>query len=290
MVARLLVSLVLALLLLQQPTTLVGAQSLDKTLAPGQQLMRRGEFEAASQFYADLADQSSPSVAARAKIFAARAQLARGDTDAAEATLQSIFSTYANSDQTANAMFTLAQVRRAAGDCSGALRALDSYEADSHHVSLGPYISVQRAQCLGKIGDWRGELATAQAGLNIEGGGPRLTRIELLERAAEASTKLGRREDAFDYYNRALELAGTRVYRAEMLFTTATFARTLGRAEIDRFRAFVVDYPDTPRAPGALDALVDAGLGATVSPLQAGTVRLNGKEYEAALESFEQVT
>src|SRR6185437_13711873 len=107
--------------------------------------------------------------------------------------------------------------------------------------------------------------------------------------AAEGATKLGRKQDAFDYYNRALDLAGTRAYRAEMLFTTASIARALGRPEIDRFRAIVVDYPETARAPGALDALVDAGLGGTVSLLQAGTVRLDGKEYESAVALFDQV-
>ena len=62
----------------------------------------------------------------------------------------------------------------------------------------------------------------------MEGGGSRLTRIEGLERAAEAAIKLGRRREALDFYNQSLELAGTRAYRAEMLFTTAALLQSLG--------------------------------------------------------------
>ena len=90
-------------------------------------------------------------------------------------------------------------------------------------TAIGPYAALQRAQCAAKLGDWPGELAAARAALSIDGGGPRLTRIEALERAAEAELKLGRKQDALDFYNRSLELAGTRAYKAEMLFTTATW-------------------------------------------------------------------
>ena len=74
-------------------------------------------------------------------------------------------------------------------------------------MALGPYLAVQRAQCLGAVGDWPGSLQAAQNALAIEGGGPRLTRIEALERAAEAHIKMGRRQEALTFYNRALELA-----------------------------------------------------------------------------------
>ena len=76
-----------------------------------------------------------------------------------------------------------------------------------------------------------------------------------------------------------------------MLFTTATIARALGQKPlaIERFRAVVVDYADQARAPGALDALVEMDRGGTVSPLQAGLVRLNGKEYRAAIALLDQL-
>jgi soluble lytic murein transglycosylase len=286
--ARLLVWIVIALLVLP-PTVPATAQTSDDIWGAGQQLTRRGEFARARQFYADLVAQVGPIGAPRALVLEARAALADGDTAAAEATLQSLLSAYPNSDQSATALLTLAQARRTAGDCAGALRALDAFEAEPSHPALGPYLPVFRAQCLGKVGDWQGELAMGRAGLAMEGGGPRLTRIELLERAAEGATSLGRKQDAFDYYNQALDLATTRAYRAEMLFTTATMARALGRPEVDRFRAVVVDYPESARAPEALDALVDAGRGGTVSLLQAGTVRLKDKDYEAALALFDKV-
>jgi soluble lytic murein transglycosylase len=262
----------------------------DALLAPGQQLVRRGDYAQARQFYADLATQD-PGVAPRALLLQARAALADGDTDTAEAVVQQLLEDYPNTDQTASAYFALEQVRRAAGNCAGALRALDAFEAATSSNVIGPYAALQRAQCAAQLGQWSTELSAATAALGIDGGGPRLTRIEALERAAEASLKLGRGQDALDFYNRSLALAGTPAYTAEMLFTTGTVARALGQTSLaaDRFRAVVVDYADQPRGPDALDALIDMGRGDTVSPLQAGLVRFKGKQYSAAVEQFDQV-
>ena len=238
-----------------------------------------------------MAAQMGPSVAPRALLLQARAALADGDTDTAEAVLQQLLNDYPSTDQLAPAYFTLEQVRRAAGDCGGAMRALDAFESIAGRTAIGPYTALQRAQCAVKLGDWPGELAAARAALAIEAGGPRLTRIEALERAGEAELKMGRKQDALDFYNRSLELAGTRAYTAEMLFTTATIGRGLGQDALaaERFRAVVLDYADQARAPGALDALVEMDRGATISPLQAATVRLNEHDYKTAVGLFDQV-
>jgi soluble lytic murein transglycosylase len=269
-----------------------GEQSaVDAIWDPGHQLVRRGEYVSAQQFFASMADRGQSSIAPRALLLEARAALADGDTETAEARLQQLLSEYPSSDQHAGAYFSLEQVRRAAGDCVGAMRALDAFEATAGPTAIGPYTAIQRAQCASTLGDWQGELSAARAALSIDGGGPRLTRIEVLERAAEAELKLGRKQDALDYYNRSLELAGTRAYTAEMLFTTATLARTLGQdaQAADRFRAVVVDYADQARAPGALDALIDMDRAAGCSPLQAGVVRLSGRDYRAAVAQFDLV-
>src|ERR1700682_5395598 len=102
---------------------------------------------------------------------------------------------------------------------------------------------------------------------------------------------MGRKQDALDLYNRSLELAGTRAYTAEMLFTTATIGHVLGQDALaaERFRAIVVDYADQARAPGALDALIEMDGGGTISPLQAATVRLNAHDYKTAVALFDQV-
>jgi peptidoglycan lytic transglycosylase len=274
--------------------TVAGLPSADPGVAaalqPGLQLMRRGDYAQAQQFYADAASQNG-ALAPCALLLQARAALADPDTDSAEALVQQVLSDHPGSDQTANAYFALEQIRRAAGNCSGALRALDAFEATAGATAIGPYAALQRAQCSASIGDWRTELSAAQAALSIDGGGPRLTQIEALERAAEADIKMGRRQEALDYYNRSLGLAGTRAYTAEMLFTTATVARTLGQTDLaaDRFRAIVVDYADQARGPGALDALNDLGRGGTVSPLQAGMVRFKARDYRAAIDQFDQV-
>ena len=251
----------------------------DALLQPGLQLIRRGDYTQAEQFYADLAARNS-TVAPRALLLQARAALANADTDTAEATVQQLLSTYPGSDQTASAYFALEQIRRAAGDCSGALRALDAFESASPPGAIGPYAALQRAQCAAQLGQWSTELSAATAALSTEGGGPRLTRIEALERAAEAELKLGRRQEALDFYNRSLALAGTPAYTAEMLYTTATLARALGNTSLaaERFRAVVVDYGDQARGPAALDALIDMGRGDSISPLQAGLVRLRARE------------
>src|SRR5215472_10190318 len=187
------------LLIFLQPTALVGRQSLDEVLAQGQRLMRRGDFPSAERFFEAAAQQLGPADAPHVLLMQARAALADGDTDAAESILQSLFTYFPNSDQTPAAWLTLAQIRRAAGDCAGAVNALDAYSAAPGQLTLGPYPALQRAQCLGKIEDWPGELAAARTALSIEGGGPRLTQIELLERAAEGASKLGRRQDALDF-------------------------------------------------------------------------------------------
>jgi peptidoglycan lytic transglycosylase len=286
--ARALASFILVLLT-SQPLPLVGAQSLDEALVQGRQLTRRGDYGAAQQYYAVVAEQFGQSGAPRALLQQARVALLAGDTDGAEATVQRVLDDYPGSDQQAGALFTLAQVRRVAGDCAGALRALAAYDSAPGGRALGPYLALQRAACLARVEDWSGELVAARAALNIDGGGPRLTRIEGLERAAEAAVKLGRQRDALDYYNTSLSLAGTRAYRAEMLFTTAIISHALGVDDVDRFRAIVVELSETARAPGALDALVEMGRGGVVSPYQAGTVRLNARDYSAALDLFNQV-
>ena len=290
MLARLGLCVALLLVMLQ-PSSIVAAQPLDDVFAHGRQLMRRGDYDAARDFYSGAAPTLAADTAPQALFLQARADQANGDFAAAEATLQSLFADYPETAITPSAMMLLAQVRRATGDCEGAVRALGVVMDSPAGKIYGPYPDLQRAMCLGRLGDFRGQLATAQQAMTIEGGGSRLTRIEILEEAAEASLKLGRRQDALNFYNQSLELAGSRAYRAEMLFTTATLARTLDQDELamDRFRSVVIDYADTMRAAGALDALAEMGRHGVVSPLHAGTARLNAREYTAALGLFDQV-
>ncbi len=257
----------------------------------GRQLMRRGEYADAASLYGEMADQLGEQVAPRALLLQARAALAEGDVATATAALDRLANEFPEADEATAALFTRAQALRAAGDCGGALQAFDAYEARAGAEALGPYLPLQRAACYAALGEYEGQLAAAQAALAIDGGGPRRARVDALERAAEAALNLGRQGEALDLYEQALGLATTRSYRAELLFTTATLARSEGqeRLALERFRAVVVDYPEQPRAPGALQALEEMGRATTVSPYQAGLVRLNAREYEAALALFEQV-
>lgn len=262
----------------------------DTAFQPGLEYVHRGDYGQAEAFFSNLADQD-PSSAPRALLMQARTRLADGDPDGAEALVQQLLDEYPNSDQTADAYFALEQIRRAAGNCSGALRALDAYESLAGSTAIGPYAALQRAQCAANLSDWPTELDAAQTALGIEGGGPRLTQIEALERAAEASLQLGRKQQALDFYNRSLALAGTPAYKAEMLYTTGIVARSLGQTDLaaERFRAVVVEYADQARGPYALDALNDLGRGSTVSPLQAGIVRFDAHDYAAAVTQFDLV-
>src|SRR5215475_1038040 len=98
----------------------VDVAGVDVAFLPGQQLVRRGEYAEAAQFYADVASQNA-ALAPRALLLQARATLADGDPDTAEALVQQSLADHPNSDQTANAYFALEQIRRSAGNCSGAL-------------------------------------------------------------------------------------------------------------------------------------------------------------------------
>src|SRR5947209_2634503 len=113
--------------LLGLPTSpLLGAQSADAIdWQAAQRLVRRGDYAQAEDLYASFADRLGPDQAPRALVFQARAALADADTDRAEDILQNLLARYPNS---ADAYFTLEQVRRAGGDCAGSLRALDAFE------------------------------------------------------------------------------------------------------------------------------------------------------------------
>ena len=256
-------------------------------------LVRRGDYLAAERVYARLAEELGPGSAPQALLLQARAALEDDRPDDAEAALQRLLASYSDSAEEPSAWFSLALARRAAGNCRGALRALDAYQEALAGAAdpLGPYTPLQRAACLAEIGEWPAEVRAAQQALATDGGGPRLTRIEGYERLAEASLKLGQKQEALDSYNHGLELAGTRGYTAEMLFTTATIARALGDEQLatERLAAVVRDYPDTARAPDALDALVEMGRNGVVSPYQAGLVRQQEHDEARAASLFEQV-
>jgi uncharacterized protein HemY len=128
--------LLLLVALVTPATPAVSGEATDAVLEPGRQLARRGDYAQAEQFYADAAEQNS-TLAPRALLLQARAALDDGDTDSAESSVQQLLANYPASDQLAGAYFTLEQARRAAGNCSGALRALDAFPATTGPNSTG---------------------------------------------------------------------------------------------------------------------------------------------------------
>src|SRR5207253_9585730 len=125
---------------------------------PGYVHAGRGDYVDAQQLFASMADQGQSLIALRALLLMVRAALDDADTDTAEAALQQLLRDYPSSDQLAGAYFSLEQARRAAGDCAGAMRALDAFEATAGPTAIGSYAAIQRAQCAVKLGDWSGEL------------------------------------------------------------------------------------------------------------------------------------
>src|SRR5216683_4284574 len=81
-----------------------GEQSAaDAVWDPGYQLVRRGDYLGAQQFFASMADQGQSTIAPRALLLLARAALADADTDTAEGLLQQLLRDYTSSDQLAGA-------------------------------------------------------------------------------------------------------------------------------------------------------------------------------------------
>src|ERR1700694_4744323 len=152
------VVLFVVLAMVSPATPLAGAQSAEAIWDQGQQLARRGDYAAAQAFFADVAERLGPPVAPRALLLPGPAALAGGDTDTPQTVLRQLLDDFPNTDQLASAYFTLEQVRRAAGDCDAAMRALDAFESVVGHVRIGPYTAPPRAQCAAELGAWAGAL------------------------------------------------------------------------------------------------------------------------------------
>src|SRR5579871_2248010 len=70
-------------------TPAVGGEATDAVFETGHQLVRRGDYAQAEQFYADVAT-NRPDLAPQALVFEAQAALADDDTDTAESLLQQV--------------------------------------------------------------------------------------------------------------------------------------------------------------------------------------------------------
>src|SRR5262249_5140048 len=154
-----------------------------------------------------------------------------------------------------------------AGDASDTLDVLDQLDDRIGDAGLGPYLPLERAWAYGAEHDWKNELKAATNALAIDGGGPRLARIDAYERSGEANVALGNISAAFDAYSQALDLAGTPAYRAEMLYTTGRLAHQAGRDDlaVERLRALIVELPERSRAADALDYLETIGETTSIS-------------------------
>ncbi len=263
----------------------------DALWALGRQLAHRGDYGHAADVYATLAQRLPPDSAPRALVSRAEVALQAGNPAVAEEATRQVLAAYGASDQALPALFLQARARMDAGDYTGALEAFDTYQERGGGAVLGPYLWLQRAECYAQLGDFNRQIQAARRALETDGGGPRLARIDALERAADAAQKLGSDADALDYDARILDLAATRAYRAGVVFKMAGLAQRLGQTEtaLDRFRSLVVDFPEQPVAVKSLDALNQLGRSDSVTFFQAGVVRLNARDYRSALALLAQV-
>lgn len=250
--------------------------------------LRNGEVAAAAERFGALLGSPDPAVRAVARLGQAEALLADGQYGPARDLLAEHLRE--RSDD-ARAAFFLGRAHHRAGDCPSA------EPWYRRHLELdptaAPYIRLLLADCALQDGDPGRALAETDAALAAAGSGalagPRRLAIEALERRATAHERLGDLAAALADEQRLLDLATTRSYRAERLWRLAELNRALGQtaAAADRYRALVVELPESAQARAALAALEELGAGGTVSLFQAGLVHFHAQRYAAAAGAFQ---
>jgi len=250
----------------------------------GRRLQRAGETERARQVF-ELLLERRPDQAAAARLQLAQLALDDGQPQQAADQLRAVVDGPASPAERAAARYLLGYVLAQQGATDAAIQQFEAYLASSD------LLAANAALALADL--YRAASAPARAAAAAEralGASPsRRVRIEALERLATLAAERGDLAAAQQRWETILPLAATDSYRAEVLWQLAALARQRGQldAAVDRYRALVVDYPGTPRARQALDALNELGRTAVISDYQAGLVRYLQGDYARALAGFE---
>lgn len=131
--------------------------------------------------------------------------------------------------------------------------------------------------------------AMARTEETLQAGGPRLLRIEALERQASILESAGDLAGALHRYEQLLDLARDRNYKTDIRLKAARLNEQLGQGSetASHLVTVVREAPGTRRAASALDYLGALGVQDQVSYFQAGLVRFFSGNYAAAERNFD---
>ena len=246
-------------------------------------LRNGGQLDEALQALQPLLEHPDRSIAAEAGRRRALIALELGAPGEAAAVLDNLLGRTPQAADQEGLLLLRAVARKQAGDCPGAIGGIQEYLASSQ--ALAAYARLQLAACLEQVGDDRAALAQTAQALQI--GGPRLLRIEALEREAALLERAGDLDGALDRYEQLLNLGRSASYRAGLRASAARLYTALGNeaAAGDQLAAIVREAPGL--ASSALDQLVERNEVDRVSFFEAGLVRFLARDYEAGLRNFD---
>lgn len=245
---------------------------------------QRGDLEEAIRTYRSLLQSGDAAMVDEARVRLAGLLLGVGrHADAAE--VADRLETSSSPVSRDRASFLHAEIARARDDCA---------DAEAHYQQylgtgglLAPYARFGLIDCAERAGDARSAAAHAQAVLDAAP--HRRLRIEALERLAAADLRRGNVPRYLAIYDELYQLGSTRAYKGTVLMAAAEVARNAGdrAGTVDRLARLVRELPEHPRAADALDALNSMQGADAITWTQAGLVRLQARDYQAALDGFD---
>ncbi len=251
----------------------------------GYTLLRDGDYARADDAFAPYVEHADATVAAEALLRRGQAAVLDGRYQDGLDSLTTLRNRYPDTSQAAEALLLLGVARRGLGDCQGAVDDFQTLAEAKPLLAAHAYSLA--AECFGTLGQPAEVVKAEQAVLAANP--PRLLRLDALEHQASSYVKLGNDAAALDVYSTLLGESRTRWYTAELLYSVGLVHRDAGRTDraIQRLTQVVVDYPESKRAPQALDMLNEMGASDQITWYQAGLVRLNQGRYSQAIGAFD---
>jgi soluble lytic murein transglycosylase len=259
------------------------ADAAQETLTRSDGLRANGEFEAALEALRPLLNHPDTEIAVQAGFRRAAIVLEQGEPGEAAALVENVLERYPRAPESDRLLLLRGVALKQAGDCPAAIAAFQDYL--TRFDRLAAQVRLQTAGCYQREGQRRA--AFEQTEQALQQGGPRLLRIDALERQAEILEAEGDLTGALARYEQLLDLGRTASYMASLRQSTARLYRALGResAALDQLAAVVADAPGS--ALTVLDQLGELGALDRISYFQAGLVRFQARQYERALSNFD---
>lgn len=261
----------------------------DVTLRIAETQLRNGQYEQAIVTYQTVLDQP----AAEANLLAAaaygqgEAALRAGQFNAAVNALTLFLERYPTDARIPWAYFLRADALMGLGQWQAAAADFQQYRALRPGI-IDSYVYER----LGDILLAQGQTAEALAQYEqaVQAGRALVPLLALREKVAQIYANAGQTAAAVTHYDAILGVARNPGYRAEILFLAGQ-ALALGGDQAGafaRYRQVVADYPDTPYAYQALQAMQEAGQ--TVDPALWGRISFAAGDYNGAITALHQYT